>query len=190
MNEDWLQWIDGCTSAWCTALRMSSWASLAFTLAYAGLALACWLEQRRQPTGVHRLWLVLAVTMGLLALMTLWHLDVLLVQMLRQLAREQGWYLQRRPLQLTTLCLTLPALAHLARHLRAGHPALAWGMALLLGVASARLVSHHLTDLWLAQRLGPLSLGRALELIGMACLVLGLRRAGPAAASSQGAPHV
>lgn len=132
-----------------------------------------------------RVWLCLALLLGLIAVNTLTGADQTFVLWLRRMARADGWYEWRRPLQVAVLVLALAAgmgassrLRQVA--LRSNLPtALAFataGTGTLTSLAALRLVSYHYADQLMNQPAGLLSLGRWAELAGLVMVWLGAVR--------------
>jgi hypothetical protein len=175
--------------AWEEMLRHSSWHQAVLAVAYGLVGLLCLVVARagKVQEADERLWGWGGIALLLMAAIALLSLDLLSVQVLRTLAREQGWYANRRLFQAgVLLALGLVAVLWLARRPRAPMaPARSLGLiglALLAGTAALRFVSHHETDAVLNARIAGLMLGRLLELLGLGLTALGalgaLRRLG------------
>lgn len=153
-------------------------------LAQTLLCIACMACARRTgvATQAGRFWLAASLTLAALAVLGAWRADRSWVLWMRDVVQAQGWYLLRRPLQwLAAATLMLAALALLLRSggwLRAqpdarGVRLATIGLLMLALVLGLRLISLHQIDLWLQASLGGVSLGRALEGLGLALLALG-----------------
>lgn len=179
-------WTEAWTAAlplWLAAVRRTGGNPMTVAAAQSATAVLCLLAGRAgrnagaREAAVGPWWTPAGAALLLLALNTLFSLDLLLVELLRGVARGAGWYEARRSLQVAALLVLagagLLAWARWARWaaLRVrptpGQHALFTGLALLAGVAALRAVSLHATDEWLATRLAGLSLGRGLEALGL-----------------------
>lgn len=130
----------------------------------------------RPPAPARRagLWLLLALLLGVLGLNKQLDLQSLLTEIGRVTAIEEGWYEQRRSVQvgfigavLVSAALALGALAWLVRgHLHDFRLALG-GMVLLVGFVVVRATSFHDMDAFIRTSVGGLELNWVLELGGI-----------------------
>lgn len=138
-----------------------------------------------QPVSSTRLWRWCAALLLLLALADWLRMDYVLVVWLRDIARGEGWYGLRRPLQLAALVLALyGGLAASSRALRlasrsdsaAAQKTAIFGMTLLLVLLCVRMVSFHYTDRLLDAHVLGASVGSWLDLTGLALIAAGALR--------------
>ena len=140
------------------------------------------LSDRKQPTDGSRLWRWCAALLLLMAVDSLLRGEHLLIWWLRELARSEGWYGLRRPIQLLALSVIVPlgalavsrvrrSLSH--RELQGPQRLAIGGMVMLLALLSLRLVSYHYTDQMLAMRLASVSVGRWLDASALLAVALG-----------------
>jgi hypothetical protein len=174
--------IYGAAAVWEQALLGLTWYHGVIAVAYLGVAWLCLLnayiaQTERDP---HRVWYMTALLLSLLAINTLLRADVFVTHGLRGLARVEGWYGVRRPLQYLAefvVALVLLFLAgRLRRELTAGpvqSESVAFGLALLLLLLAVRTVSAHGTDAIMNFYLAGVSVGRWLELGGIALILQG-----------------
>lgn len=151
-------------NAWAVASGYASAGLLCLTVA--GARRAADLDR------VEAVWAGCALAMALLAVWTLWRLDLVLGDLLRQGARQTGWYPLRRPLQAAALLASVWMGWLLLRE--SLPPGAGWPLvgcvsatALLLFVGWARLLSWHALDGLLNLRWAGMSLARWLELAGL-----------------------
>ena len=140
--------------------------------AYLGTAWLCLLNGHiaEQSGEGHAMWYAAAALLCLLAANTVLHGDLLLLQVLRAVAKLEGWYGERRQVQYLVIA-ALAATAWFAAgwyrtRLRAADDAsgpVAWGLAGLLMILALRAVSAHGVDQVLDLRLAGISVGRLLE---------------------------
>jgi hypothetical protein len=169
--------------SWSDWVRHSGWhpVMMAMALATTGFACAVVWSASIDDARVRRSWLAAAAVLQILALNSLMALDLLVVFLLRGVAQQQGWYAARRAIQAPVLfflagtavlaCLWLPQLA-----LRRA-PGLRWllhGLLLLLIVSVLRAVSLHATDRLLGVRITGWSLGRLIDIVGLAIVGTGV----------------
>ncbi len=167
---------------WEQAVRGLSWYHGVIAAAYLGVAWLCMLNTyiARTQRDPHRVWYMTALLLCLLAINTMLHADVFVTHVLRGLAKIEGWYGVRRPLQYLAefvVALFLLFLAgRLRRELTAGpveSESVAFGLALLLLLLAVRTVSAHGTDAIINLHLAGVSVGRWLELGGLALILRG-----------------
>lgn len=180
--ETFLQAFGAAAPLWEQALERLSWGH---GLVMAGYLLAAWLclmngHIARAAGETHKVWLLAASALCLLAANTLLQVEVLLIHVLRSIAKMEGWYGGRRELQYAMVgllaLLAWPLWLRLRTALRTSHSAsgpLVWGLTLVLLVFVLRLVSAHGTDALLNLRLIGLSLGRLLEFSGLGLVMHG-----------------
>jgi hypothetical protein len=181
-------WQDAFSSTypqWEAVIRHVGWRSMLAAAGYALEGALCWATgvATRHDGGSGAAWFLAAGVLAVIGANTLVRVDLLAIFLLREVARAQGWYEQRRDAQL----LVLVALA------TAGMLALGWlrirlhavwsrcatvvlGVGILAGVAALRAVSHHVTDLAFDVHLLGVSAGRLLELAGLGLTAVGILR--------------
>ena len=158
---------------WQEAVAQLAWTHLVVAAAYAGAAWLCLLNRHldslvQRGSGV---WSAATLTLVLLALNTVLCCDVFVTDWLRELARLNGWYAQRRPAQYLAALGAVGALFWRARRGPGAGPGnaanaagLSAGLAVLLCLLALRTVSAHGTDAVLAARLAGISLARWVEM--------------------------
>ncbi len=178
-------WTNAWTAAlpvWQAAERLSGWHPVAAAIAHAAVALLCLTagHSARASGTPDPVWPIAAGALLLLAVNTLFALDLLGIEVLRGVARASGWYAARREVQavvLVAIGLAAVAVWTLTRHWRApaapGTPWLLAGLAVLVGLATLRLVSLHATDELINSRLAGLSLGRLVDALGLGLVAAG-----------------
>ena len=188
MNSSSL-WTDAWQTAmpvWSQVLRQAGWHPVLVAAVQAATGLLCLAIGRagHAADGASLVWHASAVALLLLALNTLFALDLLAVQVLRHLAHLQGWRGGRRRIQALVLVLlgvsALVATLRLAQRVDLFVGALRWlvpGVALLLTVAALRAVSLHGTDALLQVRLAGISAGRLLDALGLTLVAIGIATA-------------
>jgi hypothetical protein len=160
------------------------------TIAYGATAICCWRAARLTPNtprrGSHasgratqpaiaRLWTALAAVLVLLGLNKQLDLQTILTAVVRDAAKQQGWYADRRPVQIAavvgSLVLVVVVGALVARALRGElrrlWPAVA-GVAVLGAYAAMRTTSLHELDVFMVG--GPLPMKWWGELLGLALI--------------------
>jgi hypothetical protein len=179
------QWINAWASAlpvWQGAVRQSGWHPMVAAAATAAIALLCLAAGRSARAAGHAsvIWFMAVATLVLLALNTLFTFDLLVVGLMRGVARASGWYEARGEVQ--AVALVAIGTAGLAtwgalRHRRVlAVPATRWlltGLAVLAGLATLRAVSLHATDELLNTRLAGLTLGRLVDALGLGLMATG-----------------
>jgi len=154
--------------------------------AYAGAAWLCW-RARRAPASDSplplRFWILVATTMLLLAFNKQLDLQGWLTQFARDLALSQGWYRERRTVQLFFITWVVLAgllaggyLVQLARPLSAGRRIALVGIALVIVFVLVRAASFHHVDLVLTETALGLRWNGLLELSGIGCVAVGAWR--------------
>ena len=167
---------------WQAAVRQSGWHPVVAAAATAAISLLCLAAGRSAHAAGHAgvIWFMAVATLLLLALNTLFTFDLLVVGLMRGVARATGWYEARRDVQ--ALALVAIGTAGLAtwgalRHRRVlAAPATRWlltGLAVLAGLATLRAVSLHATDGLLNTRLAGLTVGRLSEALGLGLMATG-----------------
>ena len=174
--------IDGAAAIWEQAVLGVTWYHGVIAAAYLGVAWPCLLNGHiaRTEQEPHLVWYLAAFVLCLLAVNTLLHADVFVTQLLRGLAKIEGWYGMRRPLQyfaelLVALFLLLLA-GRLRRELASGtvrSESVAIGLVVLLLLLALRTVSAHGTDAIINLYLAGISVGRWIELGGLALISQG-----------------
>jgi len=153
------------------------------TIAYGATAWCCWRAARRGShaggraarPAIARLWTALAAVLVLLGLNKQLDLQTMLTAVVRDAAKQQGWYADRRPVQIAAvvgaLVLVVMAGALVGRavrgELRRLWPAVA-GVAVLGAYAAMRTTSLHEIDAFMAR--GPLPMKWWGELLGLALI--------------------
>jgi peptidoglycan/LPS O-acetylase OafA/YrhL len=140
--------------------------------AYGIAAGACLLAWRRDRS---RLWLVVAGVMLLLGASRVMGWQDAATEAGREVAKGEGWYRERRPVQvafITGVGVALVAgLGLLAWRLRRGyrwrHRLAAVVTTGLVGLAAVRMASLHQVDDWLTKGIGPVRVGRGVEVAGI-----------------------
>lgn len=177
-----METVYGAAVVWEQALLGLSWYHGVIAVTYLGVAWLCLLNGFIAKTELdpHRVWYGIAILLSLMAINTLLHADVFITHLLRGLAKIEGWYGARRPLQYLAefvVALFLLFLAgRLRRELTAGtvqSEALVVGLVVLLLLLALRTVSAHGTDAIINLRLAGVSLGRWLEFGGLALILQG-----------------
>lgn len=130
-----------------------------------------------------RFWLVMAVMMGALALNKQLDLQTWFTQVGRDMAMAQGWYAQRRLVQVTfisVLCATAIGCTVWLRHWLAAswraYRVVCVGVALLWVFIIARAATFHHVDVLIGLNLGALHLNHVLELGALATVMAGAWR--------------
>ena len=177
-------------------------AETGFGLAYAAVALlslAAALRCRRSGSREAWAWLAVAVVFLLLSVMRMTAIHEAFVQSVREVARQEGWYDERKALQGALLeILTGAALLVLllfaigVRYLRAAILCASSCVALLAMFSLARAMSFHRLDDILQRQVGPLNLAQYEELVlllfaGGAALVAATKKG---AADADRAPNL
>lgn len=170
---------------WTLALERLSWSHGLVTAAYLLGAWLCLMNGHiaRAAAETHKVWLLAASALCLLAANTLLQAEVLLTHVLRTIAKMEGWYGGRRELQYAVVGLLVllawPVWLRLRTAFKTSHSAsgpVLWGLTLVLLVFVLRLVSAHGFDALLNLRLLGLSLGRLTELAGLGLVMHGCLR--------------
>ncbi len=174
--------IYGASAVWEHALLGLAWYHGVIAAAYLGVAWLCLLngyigKTEQEP---HLVWYLAASLLCLIAINTLLHADVFVTQLLRGLAKIEGWYGARRPLQYLAELLVAVFLFLLAGRLRrefavgtVQSESAAIGLVVLLLLLALRTVSAHGTDAILNLYLAGVSVGRWIELGGLALILHG-----------------
>ncbi len=157
---------------WQEAVAHLAWTHLVVAAAYAGAAWLCLLNRHldRQTQQGLAPWTAATLILVLLAFNTVLCGDVFVTDWLREMARLNGWYAQRRPAQYFAALCAVGVLFWRARRGSGAGPGvdvpaarLSAGLAVLLGLLALRTVSAHGTDAVLTARLLGISLGRWAE---------------------------
>ncbi len=150
-------------------------------LGYVLVSLAALHVAKTQPLKVcRRFWLVLALVLAALALNKQLDLQSALTAIGRCHAKANGWYENRRQVQIVFIAVLLLvsfagtfALAHKFRgHLVALWPAIL-GIAFLSGFIAVRAVGFHHFDAFIGLRVAQLKMNWILELGGLITIALG-----------------
>lgn len=182
----WIEAWQAALPVWGHAVRHAGWHPALVAVAQATAGLLCLAIGRagQAAVGAVLVWQAAAAALLLLALNTLFALDLLAVQVLRNLALLQGWHDHRRQLQVLVLAglglLALQAALHLGRQLDWRADGLRWlvpGLVVLVVLAVLRGVSLHGTDAVLHGRIAGVSIGRLLDALGLALVAAGVASA-------------
>ncbi|MFZ4478380.1 MAG: hypothetical protein ACOYNZ_00655 [Rhodoferax sp.] len=169
-------------TVWQQTLLQLNWYHGLISTAYLGAAWLCVFNgyTARNEGGDHAIWYVAATALSLMAANTLLHGDVLVTHTLRSLAKQEGWYGQRRSWQYGTVAvLALIALwtaGRLGRAFAASDVSsvpVALGLTLLLTLLALRTVSVHGVDAVINLRIVGVSVGRWLEFVGIGLVLRG-----------------
>ena len=176
---------DSALLQWEAVVQHSGWHAIVVAAGYAGAAVLCAMvaaEDRRD--GIDgRGWVAAAALLTGLGIAALLHLDVLLIETLRVVACQQGWYGSRREWQYLLLVLLaaggLGLFAWLRLRLLTRWPECApvvLGIAFLAGLAALKGVSFHYTDGLINASVFGVSLGRLAEFAGLGLITGGALR--------------
>lgn len=140
-------------------------------------------------------WAGLALVLASLSFFTITDLGPLLMDDVRQEARSEGWYMSRRPMQARVILGILVAailgygtlLVRLGDN-RRNYLLPVTASAYLLALNAIRLVSLHQVDAVMGKRVGWLTFGAVLQVVGLTltgvALLQGMRRLNPNRAST------
>ena len=174
------------TLVWQDAVAQLPWQHWLLASAYLGAAWFCLLNSHiaRTRAAPHRSWLIAALLLCVLGLNTVLYADLFATQWVRTLARLQGWYGGRRPLQYALVALLtaimLRGTYRSRNRFQASEvplPSVALGLATLLLILALRTVSAHGTDAVLNLQWLGVSAGRLAEWAAIAFVVRGAIRA-------------
>ncbi len=172
-------------SVWEAAVRHSGWHPVLAAAAHVAIALLCLAAGRsaRCADDASPIWSIAAAVLLLLAMNTLFAFDLLLIALVRDVARTSGWYEGRRELQAMALGVAaaagVAAWVYWRQRLRLVAPvsrSVPAGLALLAGLAALRFVSLHATDELISNRLAGLTVGRLIEVLGLGLMATGIWR--------------
>jgi hypothetical protein len=181
-------WQDAFSSAypqWEAVIRHVGWHSMLVAAGYALAASLCGATglSARSDGGSGSAWLMAAGLLALIGANALVRVDLLAIFLLREVARAQGWYEQRRDSQLLALgalaVVGMLALGWLRTRLQAVWSRCATavlGVCLLVGVAALRAISYHDIDRAFDVHLLGVSTGRLLEFAGLGLTAAGALR--------------
>ena len=185
MANIWQDAFDSAWPQWEAVLRHIGWHSMLVAAGYALAGTFCCASglATRRDGGSGGAWFLAAGLLALIGANALFRVDLLVIFLLREVARIQGWYEQRRDSQLLALgalaVAGLLALGWLRTRLRAvwsrGATAVL-GVSLLVGVAALRAISFHDTDRAFDVHLLGVSTGRLLEFAGLGLTAAGALR--------------
>ena len=170
---------------WEQALLQLTWFHTLIVAAYLGAAWLCFINGyiAKGAQEAHGLWFVAAAVLCVLGANTALHGDLFLTQVLRSLAKLQGWHGERRLLQDLTIGAMVLLFLFSANWLHArftadGVPSepVAIGLAALVVLLVLRTVSAHVTDTVLALRISGVSVGRLVEFAGIGLVLHGALR--------------
>ena len=156
-------------------------------------AIAAWMclkagarANARKIEGLTRFWLACSFLLLLMCVNKQLDLQKLATETARAIARDEGWYKERKAFQWTVLltsgfialALAVSTAWLMRRHLRTLWPVFVGALIIVLYVAM-RATSHH--DIDALMRAGPVPLRDSMELVGIAAIVFGaMRREQPA----------
>jgi hypothetical protein len=150
--------------------------------AYAGVAVLCGWNARRARgfPAERRVWIVLTLVLVALAINKQLDLQSWFTVVGRNMAKQEGWYARRQPVQvlfIVSLVVASAGLLLLLRHALGTawrrYATVAWGLALLLTFILIRAATIHHIDLLLRVRFGVLTMNNVLELGAIALVALG-----------------
>jgi hypothetical protein len=174
--------VDPATGRWAPGIGDPTVMGWLTVLAYLGAAALAWvnLQAARRTRMPWRYWAALSALMSLLALNKQLDLQTWFTQFGRDLALAQGWYEQRRLVQVGFIAALAGAAAVVAvlqwrqwRHLWQGYRLSAVGVTLLLTFIVMRAATFHHIDQWLGWGWGGLELNHLLELSAIALIAAG-----------------
>jgi hypothetical protein len=151
-------------------------------IAYAGVAVLCgWNAWRARGFAVEqRVWIALTLLLVALAINKQLDLQSWFTVLGRDMAKREGWYAQRQPVQVLFIVALVVASAGLLVLLRyvlgtawRRYATVACGLALLLTFIVIRAATIHHIDLLLRVRFGVLTMNNVLELSAIALVALG-----------------
>lgn len=170
---------------WEQALLQLNWYHGLIVTAYLGAAWLCVLNAdiARNAGDASSIWYSAAIALSLLAANTVLHGDVLVTHTLRGLAKQEGWYGQRRSWQYGTVAVLVLIALWVASRLGHAFAAsdqssvpVALGLTLLLALLALRTVSVHGIDAIINLRLAGVSFGRLMEFVGIGLVLQGALR--------------
>ena len=155
----------------------TGWLTVAAYLLCAGLAFAVW---RRQPAGTSRgFWGVIAALTLFLAVNKQLDLQTAMTETGRCLSHAQGWYDQRRYVQLAFLALLVAGIVLAVRRGKralsgnlGGNRLALWGVTILGGFVLMRAVGFHGVDRLIALRHTGVSMNYLLENAGLLLIAI------------------
>jgi hypothetical protein len=129
------------------------------------------------PTAHHRLWWIIAIVLLLLGISKQMDLQSLIIEVGRELAKQQGWYNQRRTFQvvfITVVCfsgyLSILIASRFVIDVWREHRLTITGAIFLVGFIVIRAASFHDMDRFLGIDLFGLKMNWVLELGGIFCI--------------------
>ncbi len=146
------------------------------TVAYAVTAWRCWQAHATEPAlAVRRFWWFLTMALAFLALNKQLDLQVFVTGLARTTAKNQGWYSDRKPLQMVAVgfaALVVSFFASVAVRMLRPNLARLWpaltGVVVLGLYASVRMTSLHELDALVVR--GPFPMKWWMELLGLALI--------------------
>jgi hypothetical protein len=151
-------------------------------VAYAGVAVLCGWNARRARgfPSERRVWIVLTLVLVALAINKQLDLQSWLTVVGRNMAKQEGWYARRQPVQVLFIAALIAVSASLLVLLRAvlgiawhRYATVACGLAMLLTFILIRAATIHHIDLLLRVRFGSLTMNHVLELGAIAVVAAG-----------------
>jgi hypothetical protein len=171
---------------WLTVIAYAAAAGAAFWVAHTArtrrreLAMVR-ARERSQLASIARFWLIVCCVMGLLGINKQLDLQSLITQVGRDLSMAQGWYEDRRPLQLAFVAIVMVvgsvatlSLAYSVRHVIGRVAGGVVGLGMIVSFVVIRAASFHHIDLLLR---GPLHLNWVLELSAIGVVLVSALRA-------------
>ena len=177
-----MELVYGAAAIWEQAVLGLTWYHGVITAAYLGVAWLCLLNGyiARTEHDPHLVWYLAALLLCLLAINTLLHADVFVTHLLRGLAKMEGWYGVRRPMQYVAELVAALVLLLLAGRLRSEFVAgtvqsesVAIGLVVMLLLLTLRTVSAHGPDAIINLYRAGVSVGRWIEVGGLALIFQG-----------------
>lgn len=161
-----------------------------FALAAAAAFLFHRERERPETRGSSLIWAAFAGLLVVLAFLSLTDFGSELVNDVRQMARREGWYAVRRPLQAQVVlaAAVVVTVGYLWSLFRLGNRIRRYALVLtafawLVGFTAVRGISLHQIDALMGIRLGPVNVGTLGNIVGVglacAALLFGFRRLRP-----------
>jgi hypothetical protein len=186
MTQDLLQnAFDSANLAWEMAIEQLGWSASIALLAYLVSAWLCFVcaHAASQAGENGRGWYLCCGLLLLLTIESALHSHVFLLQMLRSLAKAQGWYAERRSgqfylvagLGFFALLMLFWLRSRLAEIWSDCAPAVL-GIGMAAAVFLIRAISFHDTDQIINTNIAGFALGRLVEMCALAMIALGARR--------------
>lgn len=178
--------IEYATPIWRQAVFQLTWPHGLVAGAYGVVAWLCFMNARltKETLGKCSIWCLAVTLLCFLGANVLLQGDVFVTHVIRTLARLQGWYEQRRELQyvlisvvaLSVLVLGNKTCQRYELYAQSDIGMVSAGLVALVLLLAVRTVSAHGIDAVINTRFAGVSIGRLLELLGMACVAFGALR--------------